>query len=59
MATLLVELLVNHGWPVEVCRLRRDCWRLGTCDESASCRNLRTAAKRALCQQVAGVLQAH
>ena len=55
MATLLTELLRAHGWEVEV----QDHWQFGTCNQCATCRELRTADKCVLYREVADMLQAH
>ena len=59
MATLLTELLRAHGWEVEVCHFHQDYWQFGTCNQCATCRELRTADKCVLYREVADMLQAH
>ena len=59
MATLLTELLRARGWAVEVCHFHQEFWDFGTCNQCASCRDLRTDAKCALFKEVTDMLQAH
>ena len=57
VATLLTELLLAHGWEVEVCHFHQDFWECGTCNQRAACRDLRTPDKCALFSEVVGMLQ--
>ena len=59
MATLLTELLLARGWTVEVCHFHQEFWEFGTCNQCASCRDLRTDAKCTLFKEVTDMLQAH